>query len=69
MSILGDFVTAAVFETRAQAEEAWDLLTEAGVPATVVTDPGMLGSYSVSIEVERDDLERAVQVIKESRTT
>jgi len=69
MSILGDFVTAAVFESRAQAEEMWELLTAEGVPATVVTDPGMLGSYSVSIEVERDDLEQAVRVIKKARET
>ena len=64
MSILGESASAALFETRDGAEEAWEILTEAGVPATVVTDPGLLGKYSVSVEVERDDLDRAVAVLK-----
>jgi hypothetical protein len=66
MSILGESASAAMFETRDQAESAWEILTEAGIPATVVTDPGYLGKYSVSLEVEREDLDRAIAVLKET---
>jgi len=66
MSILGESASAAMFETRDEAESAWEILTEAGIPATVVTDPGYLGKYSVSLEVERDDLDRAVEVLKDA---
>ena len=64
MHILGPFATAGLFSNRELAEEAWDVLTEAGIPATVVTDPGILGKYSVSVEVEREDLDRAVAVLQ-----
>ena len=64
MDILGPFATAGLFANRELAEEAWDVLTEAGIPATVVTDPGILGKYSVSVEVEREDLDRAVVVLQ-----
>ena len=64
MDILGPFVSAGLFANRKLAEEAWDLLTVAGIPATVVTDPGILGKYSVSVEVEREDLDRAVAVLQ-----
>ena len=64
MDILGPFATAGLFANRELAEEAWDALTEAGIPATVVTDPGILGKYSVSVEVEREDLDRAVAVLQ-----
>ncbi len=66
MSILGESASAALFETREEAEAAWAILTEAGIPATVVTDPGLLGKYSVSVEVERDDLDAAVAVLSEA---
>ena len=65
MDTLGPFTSAGLFTTRELAEEAWDVLTEAGIPATVVTDPGLLGKYSVSVEVERSDLDRAVAVLQE----
>jgi aspartokinase len=65
MSILGPLVSAGLFTNHALAEEAWDALVEAGIPATVVTDPGILGEYSVSVEVERDDLDRAIVVLRE----
>jgi len=64
MDVLGPFVSAGLFVNRELAEEAWDALTEAGIPATVVTDPGLLGKYSVSVEVERSDLDRAVAVLR-----
>jgi hypothetical protein len=66
MGVLGPFASAGVFISREKAEEAWDVLTEAGIPATVVTDPGLLGKYSVSVEVERSDLDRAVAVLRGS---
>ena len=64
MDILGPLASAGLFADREMAEEAWDVLTEAGIPATVVTDPGILGKYSVSVEVERSDLDRAVAVLR-----
>ncbi|MCL1588491.1 MAG: hypothetical protein M3092_08730 [Actinomycetia bacterium] len=64
MDILGPFATVGLFANRKLAEEAWEVLTEAGIPATVVTDPGILGKYSVSVEVEREDLDRAVAVLR-----
>ena len=63
MSILGDDAAAAVFDDRADADEAWGLLADAGVPATVVTDPGMLGAYRVMVVVSRDDLDRAIEIL------
>lgn len=64
MDILGPFASAGLFANRELAEEAWDVLTDSGIPATVVTDPGILGKYSVSVEVERSDLDRAVAVLQ-----
>ena len=64
MDLLGPLASAGVFISRDKAEEAWDALNEAGIPATVVTDPGLLGKYSVSVEVERPDLDRAVAVLQ-----
>lgn len=64
MSGLGEFVSAALFRSRSEAEQAWDHLASAGIPATVITDPGLLGSYTVSVEVEREDLSRAVAVLQ-----
>ena len=59
MGILGDQAAAAVFDNRADADEAWGFLAEGGVASTVVTDPGMLGAYSVSVVVDRSDLDQA----------
>ena len=64
MDVLGNFTSAAMFISRDEAEAAWDALNEAGIPATVVTDPGLLGKYSVSVEVDRKDLDRAVGVLQ-----
>jgi len=61
--MLGKDIAAAVFATVEDAEEGWALLTDSGVPSTVVTDPGMLGSYSVSLMVERSNLEAAQAVL------
>lgn len=63
MSILGDLVVVASFTNRDAADEAWGVLTEEGIPASVITDPGILGRYSLSLMVERDDLDRARQTL------
>ena len=63
MGILGDSVAAAVFTDRAVADEAWGALAGAGIPSTVVTDPGILGSFSIEVVVHRDDLEQALRVL------
>ena len=64
MGVLGNSASAALFETRDEAERAWEILTEEGIPSSVITDPGLLGKYTVSVEVERKDLDRAVEVLK-----
>ena len=69
MDVLGPLASAGVFISREKAEEAWEALNEAGIPATVVTDPGLLGKYSVSVEVERPDLDRAVAVLRAQAAT
>ncbi|MCZ7532232.1 MAG: DUF2007 domain-containing protein [Acidimicrobiia bacterium] len=63
MGILGPEIAAAVFDTVEQAEKGWALLSEADIPATVITDPGMLGKFSVSLLVQRDDLEAAQTIL------
>jgi hypothetical protein len=63
MGLLGDSVAAAVFAGRDDADEAWGMLADAGVPSTVVTDPGILGAYDVRVMVDRSDLHRAQQVL------
>jgi hypothetical protein len=68
MDVLGPFVSAGLFISREKAEEAWGVLNDAGIPATVVTDPGLLGKYSVSVEVERSALDEAVSVLRTAMT-
>jgi len=63
MGILGNDIAAAVFSDRDLADEAWGLLVDAEIPATIVTDPGMLGAYSVQVMVDRSDLEAAQAVL------
>ena len=63
MSLLGDSAAAAVFDNRNDADHAWGLLADAGIDATVITDPGMLGAYRVSVMVDRDHLEEAMAVL------
>jgi hypothetical protein len=63
MSILGDMAAAALFDNRSDADEAWTLLAAEGIPASVITDPGIMGAYEVSVMVERSDLSRAQEVL------
>ena len=67
MSVLGELVVVASFTDRGAADKAWGALTEAGIPSSVITDPGMLGRYSLSLMVERDDLDRARETLQRYR--
>ncbi len=40
-------VPIAEFRDRSPAEEAWALLEDAGIPASVVGEPAMFGSFPV----------------------
>ena len=63
MSILGNDIAAAVFDKVDDAEEGWAMLTEADIPSTMITDPGILGRYSVQLVVDRADLAAAQKVL------
>ena len=64
MNVLGDDISAAMFDDREDAEEAWGLLNDVGIPSAVITDPGPFGApYRVHVMVDRDDLERAQEII------
>ena len=63
MGALGDDIAAAVLPSREKADEAWGILADAGIPATVVTDPGILGKYELLLMVDRDDLAAAQQAL------
>ncbi len=58
-----DLVAAALFTDRDLADEAWGRLLEAGIPASVITEPGMVGAYRLDVMVERRDLDRAQHLI------
>ena len=63
MSILGKEIAACIFDNVDDAEEGWAMLTDAGIPSTVITDPGILGKYSVQLVVDRADLDAAQKVL------
>lgn len=64
MNVLGDDISAAMFDDRDAAEQAWALLNDAGIPSAVITDPGPFGApYRVHVMVDRDDLDRAQEII------
>ncbi len=63
MSILGNDIAAAIFDNVEDAEEGWAMLTDAEIVSTMVTDPGILGKYSVQLVVDRADLEAAQKVL------
>ncbi len=65
MNVLGPQVSAALFTDRKQAEEAWGILVDGGIPAAIVTDPGLLGKYELSLMVVRDDLDKAQALLKD----
>lgn len=64
MGVLGDDISAAMFDDREPAEEAWALLNDAGIPSAVITDPGTFGApFRVHVMVDREDLEEAQRLI------
>ena len=58
-----DLVAAALFTDRGVADEAWGRLVEADIPASVITEPGMVGAYRLNVMVERKDLDEAQRLI------
>lgn len=63
MSKPDQLVAAALFDDRDRADEAWGRLAAAEIPASVVTEPGIMGAYRLNVMVDRDDLERAQALI------
>ncbi len=56
----------AEFSDVAPADEAWAILDDADIPASVVTDPAAFGSPEVTrIYVTRIDVQRAQALIAE----
>ena len=54
----------AEFATASEAEGLWDVLESAGIPASVVTDPEVLGKESISrVWVERFNRDAAVEMV------
>lgn len=58
-----ELVAAALFTDRDLADEAWGRLIDADIPASVITEPGMVGAYRLDVMVERKDLDRAQHLI------
>ena len=58
-----DLVAAALFTDRDLADEAWGRLAEADIPASVITEPGMVGAYRLNVMVYREDIEEAQRLI------
>ena len=64
MGVLGEDISAAMFDEREPAEEAWALLNDVGIPSAVITDPGPFGApFRVHVMVDRKDLDDAQRVI------
>jgi hypothetical protein len=59
MNTLGPQISAALFTDQEKAEEAWGILADGGIPAAIVTDPGILGKFELALMVARDDLDKA----------
>ncbi len=56
-------VVAALFDDRDLADEAWGRLAAADIPASVITEPGMVGAYRLQVMVHRENLEQAQALI------
>jgi hypothetical protein len=63
MSDPEQLVAAALFEDRDRADEAWGRLAEADIPASVITEPGIMGAYRLNVMVHREDLDEAQRLI------
>jgi len=58
-----DLVAAALFTSRDLADEAWGPLMDADIPASVITEPGMVGAYRLNVMVRREHLDEAQRLI------
>jgi len=58
-----DLVAALLTTDRAVADEAWARLSSADIPAAVITDPGMMGAYQLIVQVHRENLEQAQELL------
>ena len=58
-----DLVAAALFTDRDLADEAWGRLVDADIPASVITEPGMVGAYRLNVMVYRENLDEAQRLI------
>jgi hypothetical protein len=57
-------VAVAEFADRGVAEEAWTVLDAAGIPGSVITDPGPFGAAIIHrVEVARRDADAAQRLI------
>jgi hypothetical protein len=54
-----DLVAAALFQERERADLAWGRLAEADIPASVITEPGIMGAYYHRVMVQRENLDAA----------
>lgn len=62
MHLTGPQVAAAVFSDVDTAEKGWEMLNDAEIPSAMITESA-LGSFSVSLMVEREHLEAAQAVL------
>jgi hypothetical protein len=58
-----DLVTAALLTDRDVADEAWGRLSDADIPASVITEPGIMGAYRLNVMVYRENLDEAQRLI------
>ena len=63
MSASEELVAAALFDDRDLADEAWGRLAAADIPASVITEPGIVGAYRLQVMVHREDLKQAQALI------
>ena len=54
-----DLVVALMVEDRSKADEAWGRLADAAIPASVITEPGIMGAHRHLVQVHRENLEQA----------
>ena len=58
-----DLVAAALFDDRDVADEAWGRLSQEEIPASVITEPGIMGGFYFRVMVHRERLEEAQTLI------
>ena len=54
-----DLVAAALFDDRERADAAWGRLVDADIPASVITEPGIMGAFYYRVMVHRENLDAA----------